>query len=66
MKKIDSKNHVSNKQYRDEKDEPEACFIEEALQYLSQRESGIDITEHHSTITGKFWNLNKIKIDLIK
>ena len=53
-------------QYRDEKDEPEACFIEEALQYLSQRESGIDITEHHSTITGKFWNLNKIKIDLIK
>merc|ERR550532_1497857 len=30
-------------QYRDEKDEPEACFIEEALQYLSQRESGIDI-----------------------
>ena len=30
-------------QYRAEKDEPEACFIEEALQYLSQRESGIDI-----------------------
>jgi len=30
-------------QYRDEKDEPEACFIEEALQYLSQRESGIEI-----------------------
>jgi len=30
-------------QYRDEKDEPEACFIEEALQYLSQRESGIDV-----------------------
>lgn len=26
--------------YRDEKDEPEACFIEEALQYLSQREAG--------------------------
>jgi len=38
-------------QYRDEKDEPEACFIEEALQYLSQRESGIDITDQHSTIT---------------
>jgi len=37
-------------QYRDEKDEPEACFIEEALQYLSQRESGIDITDQHSTI----------------
>merc|ERR1712156_1090336 len=37
-------------QYRDEKDEPEACFIEEALQYLSQRESGIDITDKHSTI----------------
>lgn len=31
-------------QYRAEKDEPEACFIEEALQYLSQRESGIDLT----------------------
>ena len=31
-------------QYRAEKDEPEACFIEEALQYLSQRESGIDIS----------------------
>merc|ERR1711976_583882 len=30
-------------QYRDEKDEPEACFIEEALQYLGQRESGIEI-----------------------
>lgn len=30
-------------QYRAEKDEPEACFIEEALQYLSQRESGIDM-----------------------
>ena len=30
-------------QYRDEKDEPEACFIEEALQYLSQHESGIDV-----------------------
>ena len=30
-------------QYRDEKDEPEACFIEEALQYLSQRESGIEV-----------------------
>ena len=30
-------------QYRDEKDEPEACFIEEALQYLSQRESGIGV-----------------------
>jgi len=30
-------------QYRSEKDEPEACFIEEALQYLSQRESGIDM-----------------------
>ena len=31
-------------QYRAEKDEPESCFIEEALQYLSQRESGIDIS----------------------
>lgn len=35
-------------QYRDEKDEPEACFIEEALQYLSQREAGIDITDNNS------------------
>jgi len=38
-------------QYREEKDEPEACFIEEALQYLSQRESGIDITEQHASIS---------------
>ncbi len=30
-------------QYRQDKDEPEACFIEEALQYLSQRESGIAV-----------------------
>jgi len=36
--------------YRDEKDEPEACFIEEALQYLSQRESGIDVIEPQYSI----------------
>lgn len=48
---ISKERYELEQQYRDEKDEPEACFIEEALQYLSQRESGIDITEHHSTIT---------------
>jgi len=37
-------------QYRAEKDEPEACFIEEALQYLSQRESGIELI-HEESIT---------------
>ena len=49
---ISKERYELEQQYRDEKDEPEACFSEEALQYLSQRESGIDITEHHSTITG--------------
>lgn len=37
-------------QYRAEKDEPEACFIEEALQYLSQREAGIDISHFQEAI----------------
>ena len=40
---ISKERHELEEQYRAEKDEPEACFIEEALQYLSQRESGIDI-----------------------
>ena len=63
---ISKERYELEQQYRDEKDEPEACFIEEALQYLSQRESGIDISEHHSAITGKFWDLNEIKKYLIK
>lgn len=33
------------RQYEEEKDEPEACFIEEALQYLTQRQSSIDLND---------------------
>merc|ERR1719262_1757098 len=37
-----------------EKDEPEACFIEEALQYLSQRESGIDIPKERFELEDQY------------
>ncbi len=37
-------------QYRTDKDEPEACFIEEALQYLSQRETGIVASQENEVV----------------
>lgn len=37
-------------QYRAEKNEPEACFIEEALQYVSERENGIVLNSSQHNI----------------
>ena len=48
-------------QYRAEKDEPEACFIEEALQYLSQREAGIDISHFQEAIAEEFETEDEVR-----
>ena len=44
-------------QYREDKDEPEACFIEEALQYLSQRESGIGVHQQRFGVSGMIFGV---------
>ncbi len=38
-------NQIDRRYFRIEGGEPEACFIEEALQYISERESGIVMRE---------------------